>query len=215
VFQVAKRIARLAIPRTLGVWKLRRAAGKSVLLTFDDGPHPTTTPAVLDRLKAYNARAIFFVVGDRIHRAPEMLSRILREGHLVGNHTFTHPLDRAMGLSEYRQDLMRCQDEVFTRCQAKPSFHRPPLGHLSVASLLAPIQCGLKTLFWSCSSEDWRLRSDTEAKHRAEQLIQTIQPLDILLFHDESGHTLTALDQLLPRLKSRGLDLCPKWEYVR
>src|SRR5437868_6880704 len=155
MIQTLKRAAKLAIPRQFCAWELRPAAGDAVLLTFDDGPHPIATPAILDLLKEYQARAIFFVVGNRIQRAPDMLNRILDEGHLLGNHTFSHPLDRQMRMREYRRDLARCQEEVFRLTSSRPRFHRPPLGQLSVASLVAPRELGLFTLFWSCSAEDW------------------------------------------------------------
>jgi peptidoglycan/xylan/chitin deacetylase (PgdA/CDA1 family) len=198
----------------MGIWKLRRAAGNAVLFTFDDGPHPDTTPGVLDRLKQYNARAIFFVVGNRIPRAPHLLERIVREGHLIGNHTFTHPLDRSMGLREYEEDLVRCQQEVFRLSGAHPKFHRPPMGQVSLASVIAPRRLGLRNLFWSCIARDWLFNSDEAAHQRADELARSIQPRDILLFHDERTTTLAALDRLLPALTARGINLRPDWEHV-
>ena len=81
----------------------------SVLLTFDDGPHPEGTPAVLEVLQRYGARAVFFVVGSRVPRAPEMLQRIAAAGHVLGNHSHAHPLGRQFGLRDYRRDIDACQ----------------------------------------------------------------------------------------------------------
>lgn len=145
------RLKRCLLPRWLAVQQLPIAAGASVLLTFDDGPHPRATPAILDRLSKFGARAIFFVVGSRIHRTPDMLRRISAEGHSLGNHTHTHPLDRRMNYTEYVDDLRRCQGEVFLQSGTTPRFHRPPLGTLSMASLPAPKRLGLTTLIWSRS----------------------------------------------------------------
>jgi peptidoglycan/xylan/chitin deacetylase (PgdA/CDA1 family) len=210
-----KQIAKLCIPRRVGIWKLRRAAGNSVLFTFDDGPHPDTTPGVLDRLKENDARAIFFVVGNRIPRAPHLLKRIVQEGHLIGNHTFTHPLDRVMGLREYERDLVRCQEEIVRLSGTRPLFHRPPMGQVSLASVIVPRRLRLTTLFWSCIARDWLFSSDEAAHERADELARSIQARDILLFHDERSTTLAALDRLLPALKARGINLRPDWEHVR
>ena len=78
------------IPRAANVRRLRRRAGNAVLLTFDDGPDPEVTPGVLERLDAYGAKAVFFVVGRRVKRAPHLLMRMAERGHLIGNHSHLH-----------------------------------------------------------------------------------------------------------------------------
>ena len=108
--------------------RLRHNAGNNILLTFDDGPHPEATPAVLDLLREHEARAIFFVVGNRIQRAPQMLLRILDEGHWLGNHSHTHPNDRRMPYREYLAELRKCQQVIHDITGTSPRFHRPPLG---------------------------------------------------------------------------------------
>jgi len=201
--------ARRLMPRAWCVQRLRPSAGGRVLLTFDDGPHPTTTEQVLDRLRAFKARAVFFVVGNRIPRAPWMLKRIVEEGHWIGNHTFTHPLDRRMGYAEYRADLERCQEAVFDLAGCYPKFHRAPLGAITPVSLLAPKRLGLMSIHWTVSSEDWRFRADDVAIQRGHELIGQVTPSDILLFHDERPHMLKTLDILLPALCDRGVNLRP------
>ncbi len=204
-----KSSARRMVPRRLCITKLRPSAGDTVLLTFDDGPHPRTTPAVLDLLGRYEAKAIFFVVGNRIHRAPEMLRRILDEGHWLGNHTYSHPNDRRVSCRDYLTDLQRCQEAILEHTGAIPQFHRPPCGNISLASLFAPRRCDLVTVNWSCSSQDWRLRSNAAAISRAEEMAEEIDRRDVVLFHDERLTTVAALNHLLPVLKSRGLQLSP------
>jgi peptidoglycan/xylan/chitin deacetylase (PgdA/CDA1 family) len=99
---------------------------RSVLLTFDDGPHPDVTPAVLDRLRTYQARALFFIVGSRIEKAPEMLNRILAEGHRIGNHSFEHRLEKDPRLISYYFDVRRCQSQLAQLTGTTPAFF---LGH--------------------------------------------------------------------------------------
>lgn len=195
------------MPRVLFARRLKRRAGRRVLLTFDDGPHPETTPAVLDVLDAYSARAVFFVVGNRIDRAPQMLRRIVERGHMIGNHSQTHPLDGPLPYGRYVEDVRLCQDKIYESCAFRPRLHRPPLGTISWATAVAPKRLGLKNVLWSYSSEDWRFRADEQAALCAEAMSRAVRPRDILLFHDERAHTVVALERLLPELRSRGLDL--------
>lgn len=204
-----KRRLKDSCPSRLCRLRLPASCAKQVLLTFDDGPHPSVTAAVLDRLREFKAQAVFFVVGDRIPRAPAMLSRVLQQGHRLGNHTYTHPLDGRMPLLEYRRDLRRCQNAVYEVAGVFPKWHRPALGQISMASLLAPLMDGLSTVNWSCSTEDWQLRSADQAIERAKELGDRICDRDIILLHDEKSYTAVLLDHLLPVLVDRGFDLAP------
>ena len=96
-----------AIKQSLTWAHLNGGLNDAVLLTFDDGPHPESTPVVLELLKQYNARAIFFVVGARIQRAPHLLKIILDEGHAIGNHSYSHPIEKQFWLAPYLRDLKR------------------------------------------------------------------------------------------------------------
>jgi peptidoglycan/xylan/chitin deacetylase (PgdA/CDA1 family) len=187
--------------------KLGRGSENAVLLTFDDGPHPDVTPAVLERLRHYRARAVFFVVGNRIGRAPGMLDRILTEGHELGNHTYLHPLDRTPWLWPYVKDISRCQRLLQTLIGRKPRLFRPPLGRLSPASLVAPRILGLKSVLWSVDSHDWSLRNREDALRCGERLAASVGPGDLVLLHDDNPCVLDVLDVLLPALAAQGRDL--------
>lgn len=191
---------------------LPQASHDAVLLTFDDGPHPEGTPAVLDVLRRYSARAVFFVVGSRVARAPGLLRRILDEGHVLGNHSFAHPLDRQFRLGPYRRDLEACQDLVMRQAGVKPILFRPPLGHVSFASMVAPRLSGLTPMLWSVDSDDWRLRSRADIQPAAARLLQSLSTpglREIVLLHDEKPFTAELLEQVLPALVARGVDLRP------
>ena len=185
-------------------------AASRLLLTFDDGPHPERTPAVLDALRRHGARAAFFVVGSRIPRAPHMLEQLASEGHLIGNHSFAHPLDKQFNLRDYRSDLLQCQDAVQALTGERPALFRPPLGHLSAASVIAPRLVGLRSMLWSIDSEDWTLRSRDALAGMAERLVHNVsspRANHIVLFHDDNPFTAELLDLVLPELASRNLDL--------
>jgi peptidoglycan/xylan/chitin deacetylase (PgdA/CDA1 family) len=183
----------------------RLAAPGGVLLTFDDGPHPDVTPAVLDRLKQYGTRGLFFVVGRRIARAPHLLARIEREGHLLGNHSFLHVPASRLGLWGYAHDLECCQTAVAARIGTRPTLFRPPFGELSSTTLLAARYCGLHPVYWTLDAQDWRCRTPDDAIGVAERIVATVKAREIVLLHDDHPDVLTILDRLLPVLQQRDL----------
>ncbi len=192
------------LPRCLYVKRLKPSCDRQILLTFDDGPHPETTAQVLGLLRKYEARAIFFVIGSRIHRAPDLLSRIVDEGHLLGNHTYTHPLDRQFGFRDYKADLLRCEEVIRKHASVPLQYHRPPSGTVSMATAFAPRSLGLRTILWSVEGQDWSLQSKEEALRRSRQIAAMARPRDIICFHDEEPASAALLQDLLPRLSDRG-----------
>jgi peptidoglycan/xylan/chitin deacetylase (PgdA/CDA1 family) len=209
-----QRRRRLSIRAAARKWVLaafgvreRLAESSGLLLTFDDGPDPEVTPAVLDLLAKYNARAVFFVVGNRIPRAPHMLSRILDEGHAIGNHTHRHPLDRIPRLAEYYRDVAKCQETLESITGQRPKLFRPPLGSVTLGSLLAPRLMGLRTLLWSIDVDDWKLRHDADAVQAGNRLAESAGPGDIVLLHDDNPCVVTLLETAFPRLCERRLTL--------
>ncbi len=206
--QRGKTILKHTLFRALAVVrKLGKSAGNAVLLTFDDGPDPEVTRAVLERLKKHHARAIFFVVGRRIRRAPELLETILEHGHLLGNHTYEHPRGGKQSWRAHVNDVVKCQELVERLTGWPPVWFRPPLGRTTVGSLLAPKWLGLRTMYWSVDCSDWQLRDEADAHAAGAELAARVGPGDIVLLHDDNPCVLTVLDHLLPALAARGCDL--------
>ena len=185
----------------------RLASPDAVLLSFDDGPHPDVTPRVLQLLAAHGARAVFFVVGRVFADAPGVLEQIAAAGHVLGNHSWQHDLNRNGRLLPYLRDLNRCQREIERVTRQRPRLFRPPLGRISLASVLAPRLAGLKPIYWSTELQDWQLTTDDEARRQATLWAESISPGDIVLLHDDNPCVLSILDVLLPRLDARGFDL--------
>ena len=169
-----------------------RCAGSEVLLTFDDGPHPEHTPAVLDRLAAFGVTAAFFLVGNRISD-PAIVDRIGGAGHALGNHTFAHATPRWRDLGS--SDVRRCQDAV-----PGATLFRPPLGRLTPGLWLAARRLKLQCVNWSLDSGDWRCRSEADAMLCAKELLELVRPGDIVLFHDDHCWIGPILDVVLPAL---------------
>jgi peptidoglycan-N-acetylglucosamine deacetylase len=177
----------------------------SILLTFDDGPHPEVTPAVLDRLREHDARAVFFVVGNRIVKAPEVLPRIVSEQHFIGNHSQTH--NPSLTYAPYSADVAACQRSIEAITGRRPMLFRPATGKITVSALRAARSNDLRTLLWSLDSNDWRLRDRQAAQALGVSIGRSAVGGDIVLLHDDNPNVVHLLDELLPLVRNRGFDL--------
>lgn len=180
---------------------------RPVLLTFDDGPDPEVTPAALRLLREADARAVFFVLGRQADRHPDLVRRIHGEGHVVGNHTYTHARHGRLTVFEYLEDVNRCQEAVARALGRRPAHFRPPEGRLTAGSLCVPLLCGLEAVYWSLDPRDYALRTGEETAVCGDQLGDAATPGDIILLHDVNPALPSLLARLLPRLRERGMDL--------
>jgi peptidoglycan/xylan/chitin deacetylase (PgdA/CDA1 family) len=198
----------LNLPRTL-------PGAPGVALTFDDGPHPEGTPAVLELLAQAGARATFFVIGEQVQRRPELVRRILAGGHQVALHGYRHRLQLRLSPAQVTDDLARGVAAVSAACaggEAAIRYHRPPFGIYSPAGLRAARGEGLAPLLWSRWGKDWR-KLTTPARI-ARRATRCLIPGDVILLHDadfysaQGAHrrTVAALELILTELKRRKLD---------
>jgi len=200
----------------LVVWRMPKSNG--ILLTFDDGPDPNVTPAVLDLLRQYGAKAMFFVSGCCIETAPELLTRIVAEGHALGNHSFAHRRYRVLDWKKCADDLEKCNEAIAKYVSELVKFYRPPHGQLGWAPFLAVKKAGMRYIRWSVSIRDWELRDVDaanvipEVKRFGDILVRQVKPGDIVLLHDyENPLVVEALKIALPVWKERGWAL-DQWD---
>lgn len=168
-----------------------------VALTFDDGPSPETH-GVLDLLKKYQIKATFFVIGKRVEEYPEIVKRMVDEGHVLGNHTFSH--SRAAGfltLKSLQDDLMKCIRAVEAAVNLKMNLYRPPFGVTSPSIAHVVKKMNLKPIGWSLRSFDTTLKSSEQILN---SMNRAVKPGDVLLFHDDRAKALEVLNELLPIL---------------
>jgi peptidoglycan-N-acetylglucosamine deacetylase len=167
---------------------------KIVALTFDDGPHPDLTPPILDILREHSAGASFFLVGKNISGNEDLVARIHREGHDIGNHSFSHSFFYDLkGTNELADDISKAQQALEKNTDASARFFRPPYG-VSTPSLGRVIkQLGLISIGWNIRSLDTTGRSPEKVLRR---IIRRIQPGSIILLHD----TVSGNDILLKKL---------------
>jgi peptidoglycan-N-acetylglucosamine deacetylase len=177
-----------------------------VTLTFDDGPHPQGTPAVLDALDAADTRAIFFLVGEQVERYPEVAAEVAARGHEIGLHGYRHRVQLAQSASAVRADLERALEAIGGAAR----FHRPPLGIYSTAGLRLTRELGLQPLLWSRWGKDWR--KFTTPERIARRATRDLGDGDVILLHDADHYsskdswrrTLAALPEILRAAQPTG-----------
>ncbi|MBN3527419.1 polysaccharide deacetylase family protein [Paenibacillus apiarius] len=191
------------------IFKLRgkTQGSKQVALTFDDVPDTRTTPLVLDILKEHNVHATFFLVGSRAKAHPELVQRIVREGHIIGNHSYNHPLLTKLTLPGFEHQLKDTERVIEQIIGYKPRYFRPPFGEISEEQLRWAGEHGYMVVNWDVDSNDWRGLS---AAQIIRNVVNGVSPGSIVLQHaGGSAHngylqgTVKALPAIINRLKAQ------------
>ena len=182
------------------------AGNKRIYLTFDAGYENGCTSDILDVLKKHNAPAAFFLVGNFIETSPELVKRMAAEGHIVGNHTSTHPdMSQIADEKGFRSEIEGLE-QLYTKTtgQQMKKFYRPPRGKFSYENLEMAQKLGYKTIFWSLAYVDW-YNDDQPTKEEAfEKLIPRIHDGAIVLLHSTSKTNRDILDELLTKWEEMG-----------
>lgn len=179
---------------------------KVIYLTFDCGYENGYTAQILDTLKKHNAPAAFFVVGNMIESAPDLIRRMAEEGHIVGNHTYHHPDMSQIAQQEAFQkeldDLAALYEE--TTGEPLPKFYRPPQGKYNVENLKQAQALGYKTIFWSLAYVDWYVDDQPTPEQAYSKLLPRIHDGAIVLLHSTSKTNAEILDDLLTKWEEMG-----------
>jgi polysaccharide deacetylase family sporulation protein PdaB len=181
---------------------------KVIALTFDDGPDPLDTPAILDLLGQYEAKATFFVVGQRVEKYPAIVQRETAEGHEIANHTYSHKYmdKRKLSAEGIEAEIMKTERIIIQAAGHKPYLFRPPGGYYNEHVVSASKRSGYKVVMWSWhqDTEDWNTPGVGKIVNK---VLKNARNGDIVLFHDYvegKTQTVEALKQILPELKQRG-----------
>ena len=177
-----------------------------IYLTFDAGYENGYTASILDTLKAHNAPACFFVVGNYLETAPELVRRMTNEGHIVGNHTYHHyDMSKIADPASFRKELSDVETLYEqTTGEAMKKYYRPPQGVYSAENLRQAQALGYRTVFWSLAYVDW-YQDDQPTKEQAfSKLIPRIHPGAIVLLHSTSRTNAEILDALLTTWEGMG-----------
>ena len=179
---------------------------KVIYLTFDCGYENGYTEKILDALKKHQAPAAFFVVGNMIETAPDIICRMVEEGHIVGNHTYHHPdmsaISEQAAFQKELDDLAALFQE--TTGQELPKFYRPPQGKYSEENLKQAQALGYKTILWSLAYVDWYVDDQPTAEQAYAKLLPRIHDGAIVLLHSTSKTNADILDDLLTKWEDMG-----------
>ena len=184
---------------------------KKLYLTFDCGYENGNTTAILDALKKHHAPATFFVVGHFLETAPDLVKRMVEEGHCVGNHTFHHP---DMSKISSRQDFQKEMDDVrnlYHRITGEEMsmYYRPPQGKYNIDNLKMAKDLGYYTFFWSLAYVDWKTDDQPTKEEAFAKLLRRVHPGAVVLLHNTSSTNAAILDELLTKWEQMGYTFAP------
>ncbi len=179
---------------------------KVLYLTFDAGYENGHTPAILDALKKHNVPATFFIVGNYLETSPELIKRMVDEGHMVANHTYHHPdMSKISSKEAFQKELAELETK-YTEITglSMPKYYRPPQGKYSEQNLQIAKELGYTTFFWSLAYVDWYQEKQPTKEDAFEKLLGRIHPGAIVLLHSTSSTNAAILDELLTKWEEMG-----------
>ncbi len=176
---------------------------KCLALTFDDGPGKYAG-TLLDTLKKYNAKATFFLEGQYVKSRPAFVKRMAKEGHELGNHSYSHPNFTTIEPDAVKNEIQKTQDAVKKAAGVEPKLLRPPYGMLDVQTSEVAAGFGMPMILWTAGSRDWATKNSAEIK---KQTLAVAKPNGIILMHDWVKQTVDVMPSLVKLLQSRGYTL--------
>ncbi len=184
---------------------------KQLALTFDDGPNDPHTQHLLEVLARHNVHATFFLIGRYAQQRPDIVREIVKAGHVVGNHTFTHPLLIFKSTRELRAQLENCRRAVSDAIGEHSNLFRPPFGGRRPAVLRIVRQMGLEPVMWDVTGYDWNANSVEQIERK---VTSQVRGGSVILLHDgghrefgaDRSYTVTATDRLISRYRSEGYE---------
>jgi polysaccharide deacetylase family sporulation protein PdaB len=187
------------------VWDVKTKE-KVIALTFDDGPHPVYTKQILKLLDKYNAKATFFVVGQRAKNNPDIIKQLQENGHEIGNHTYRHPSVSSITSSGLQKEIEDTDSTIYSITKTFPKLFRPPGGVYNEKVVEAAKHGNHLVVMWSWTQDtkDW---SNPGTKRIADKVCKNARPGNIVLFHDLGGNrtqTVKAVEIILDRLSKEG-----------
>ena len=200
---------------TANVFRANRSAIGKVALTFDDGPHPRYTHAILEVLKEYGVSATFFVIGVNVENYPEAFEEIVDSGCEIGNHTYSHKNVTSMSESEMERELSMTEAAIMKHTDIKPTLFRPPQGAYDARAEKLTKAKGYDIILWSIDTLDW---AHTPPDKISASVVSSLDRGDIILMHDYTSHgnsAIEALRRIIPQLLEGGYEFVTVSELIK
>jgi peptidoglycan/xylan/chitin deacetylase (PgdA/CDA1 family) len=176
--------------------------GPYIAMTFDDGPSATLTPKLLDLLAAHHIKATFFVIGENVAEHPEIVARAAREGHEIGNHSWSHPNFGKMGDESVRRQLQQTDDAIKNATGKRPTLMRPPYGSITAREKRwIHDEFGYNIVLWDVDPYDWKRPGPAVVRAR---ILKETRPGSIVLSHDIHPGTIEAMPSTFDELEAKG-----------
>lgn len=173
---------------------------KKVALTFDDGPHPYYTEQLLDGLKERGVHATFFVTGEHAELHPEVIARMQEEGHLIGNHTYSHMQLSSSNREAFKEELVKTNEIIYQITGEEITYVRPPYGSWDKKF---ESELNMFPVLWTIDPLDW---CSSNVASITNKVVSKVKENDIILMHDEYKSTVTAALQVIDHLKAEGYE---------
>lgn len=174
---------------------------RQVALTYDDGPNDPHTLRLLETLAKHGVRATFFLVGSYVRQRPEIAREVVQAGHVVGNHTFTHPLLVLKSEAEVRREICDCRSALQDAIGEHSNLFRPPFGGRRPAVLRIVRELGLEPVMWNVAGNDWKAPPAAEIERK---IAKQVRGGDVILLHD-GGHKGMGADRSQSVIATHGL----------
>ena len=176
--------------------------GPYIAMSFDDGPSATLTPKLLDLLATRHIKATFFVIGENVMEHPEIVARAAREGHEIGNHSWSHPNLAKMSQESVRSQLQRTDDAIKNATGERPTLMRPPYGSITDREKhWIHDEFGYRIILWDVDPYDWKRPGPAVVRNR---ILKETRPGSIVLSHDIHPGTIEAMPSTLDALEANG-----------
>jgi peptidoglycan/xylan/chitin deacetylase (PgdA/CDA1 family) len=187
--------------------------GPYIAMTFDDGPSATLTPKLLDLLAAHHIKATFFVIGENVAEHPEIVARAAREGHEIGNHSWSHPNFGKMSDESVRRQLQQTDDAIKTATGKRPTLLRPPYGSITAREKRwIHDEFGYDIILWDVDPLDWKRPGPAVVRAR---ILKETRPGSIVLSHDIHPGTIEAMPSTFEELEAKGFKFVTVSELIR
>ena len=204
--QAARATLASVLPQKVFLCRGSRRSG-SICLTFDDGPHPIHTPRLLDLLAELQVTATFFLIGREAEKYPDIVLRMVDEGHAVGNHSYSHQARGLLSLREVEEEIRHASQVIADIVGSSPTLYRPPNGKLTFRDLWRLWQAKLTTVLWNVDPKDYRKSSAGEVLEWFRS--RTLVAGDLVLFHDNHPHVSEVLPELVACARKNKLNFVP------
>ena len=188
---------------------------KCVYLTFDEGYEAGYTPQILDTLKANDVKAAFFITGHYLNTQPELVKRMIDEGHIVGNHTVNHPSMPDLDNDKLKEEITKLHTAVFEKFGYEMKYLRPPKGEFSQRTLHLTKSLGYTTVMWSFAYDDWDESKQGRETYAKEKVLSNLHNGAVILLHSNSKDNCDILDEIIKEIKKQGYEFKTLDEFKR